>query len=226
MPPRDPAPARRRAGPNAAARSAASTAPTLPPEFQWLRTPEPERIFTLTGRALRLHGRESLGSWFEQSLVARRQEHHAYRAETDLDADPRHLATGRRPHHLLQPPQVPRGPRSPTTPTGRVLTLVSCLGDWPGERAHLPAGPPVPLPDGPLRLAVEVDGATQQFLWTAPDGPGRPLGPALDASIISDEGGRGEHASFTGAFVGMVAYDLTGQGWSADVPRFEYHPRA
>ena len=45
----------------------------LPIDFQWLRTPCPERLFTLTGRALRLHGRESIGSWFEQSLVARRQ---------------------------------------------------------------------------------------------------------------------------------------------------------
>src|SRR5262249_54760816 len=26
----------------------------LPPEFQWLRTPEPDRLFTLTGSALRL----------------------------------------------------------------------------------------------------------------------------------------------------------------------------
>ena len=43
----------------------------LPPEFQWLRTPEPEKLFALTGTALRLYGRESIGSWFEQALVAR-----------------------------------------------------------------------------------------------------------------------------------------------------------
>ncbi|MCO0638120.1 family 43 glycosylhydrolase, partial [Lutimaribacter sp. EGI FJ00014] len=60
----------------------------LPDEFQWLRTPQPERIFTLTGSALRLIGRESIGSWFEQALVARRQEHWRYRAETQLDFRP------------------------------------------------------------------------------------------------------------------------------------------
>jgi hypothetical protein len=38
----------------------------------------------MTGSALRLHARESIGSWFEQSLVARRQEHLAFRAETTL----------------------------------------------------------------------------------------------------------------------------------------------
>ena len=29
---------------------------------------------------------------------------------------------------------------------------------------------------------------------------------------------------FTGAFVGVVAHDLTGQGWTADVTRFRYAP--
>ncbi|EKD59550.1 MAG: CP4-6 prophage, predicted xylosidase/arabinosidase, partial [uncultured bacterium] len=77
------------------------------------------------------------------------------------------------------------------------------------------------LPDGPITLTVAVGRATQQFFWRA-DGAEQPLGPVLDASVISDEGGRGEHASFTGAFVGMVAHDLTGQGWSADFTRFSY----
>ena len=52
---------------------------SLPLDFQWLRTPYPERIFSLTARPgwLRLFARESIGSWFEQALVARRQEHFA-----------------------------------------------------------------------------------------------------------------------------------------------------
>ena len=105
----------------------------------------------------------------------------------------------------------------------RCLTLVSCLGDWPGEALTF-TGTPIPVPDGPLRLQVHLGGATQRFFWGQPDGPLHALGPALDARLVSDEGGRGEHASFTGAFVGMVAYDLTGQGWSADFTRFDYHP--
>src|SRR5690606_34582066 len=56
----------------------------LPMEFQWLRTPQPERLFSLSERPghLRVYGRESIGSWFEQALVARRQEHQSFRAET------------------------------------------------------------------------------------------------------------------------------------------------
>ena len=74
---------------------------------------------------------------------------------------------------------------------------------------------------GKVTLGVTVDRADQQFRVN-----GKSVGPLLDASIVSDEGGRGEHASFTGAFVGVVAHDLTGQGWTADVLRFRYAPVA
>jgi xylan 1,4-beta-xylosidase len=62
----------------------------LPLDFQWLRTPHPERIISLATRPgwLRLYARESIGSWFEQALVARRQQHFVYRAETELDFHP------------------------------------------------------------------------------------------------------------------------------------------
>ena len=60
----------------------------LPIDFQWLRTPEPERIFSTDGGKLTLFGRESIGSWFEQALVARRQTHFSYDAETTIDFSP------------------------------------------------------------------------------------------------------------------------------------------
>jgi xylan 1,4-beta-xylosidase len=44
----------------------------------------------------------------------------------------------------------------------------------------------------------------------------------LNAGLLSDEGGRGEHGSFTGNFVGMAANDLTGQGLAADFDYFVY----
>ncbi len=198
------------------------TAPHLPDDFQWLRTPEPSRIFTMTGTGLRLTGRESVGSWFEQALVARRQADHAYRAEMTLLADPPNWqrAAGLTTYynrHKFHAALVTHEPG-----LGRVVRILSCLGDWPGE--GLTFGAPLAVPDGPLRLAVEVMGPTQQFLWAPGQGDFTPLGAPLDASLISDEGGRGEHASFTGAFVGMVAQDLTGQGWTAEVTAFSYAP--
>ena len=47
----------------------------------------------------------------------------------------------------------------------------------------------------------------------------------LDASILSDEAGGGEHRSFTGAFVGMVAFDVSGGAIGADFRYFEYEGR-
>lgn len=196
----------------------------LPAEFQWLRSPAPERLFTLTGSALRLTGRESIGSWFEQALVARRQQHHGYRAETTLAAfapESYQQAAGlvtyynRHKFHLAA---------LTTDETGaRCLMLLSCPGDWPDGRLSFPAAP-VPLAEGPVELAVTVAGAHQRFQWRRPGGDWADLGPPLDAAVISDEGGRGEHASFTGAFVGMAAFDVSGGARAADFTRFSYSP--
>ncbi len=68
-------------------------ASALPIDFQWLRTPYPDTIFSLTARPghLRLYGRESIGSLFTQGLVARRQQAHCYSAETIMDFEPAHF---------------------------------------------------------------------------------------------------------------------------------------
>ena len=195
----------------------------LPAEFQWLRTPDPDRIFRMEADALVLIGRESVGSWFEQSLVARRQEHHAYAAETVLDFDPVTYQQGaglttyynRTKFHALV--------LSHETGKGRVLGLMSCPGNWPGGELVYP-GAQVAVTDGPVQLRVVVDHAHQQFFWRQ-SGDWRRIGPVLDATLVSDEGGAGEHGSFTGAFVGMLAYDITGLGCEARFGRFGYVPR-
>lgn len=194
----------------------------LPPEFQWLRTPQTSRIFREDDDALVLIGRESIGSWFEQALVARRQEHSAYVAQTTVQSDPVNYqqAAGLTTYynrHKFHAALVTDEPG-----LGRALTLMSCVGDWPEGALRWPAEP-VPLAEGPVDLRVSVDGALQQF-WYAQGGDWVAFGPPLDASVISDEGGRGEHASFTGAFVGMVAFDLAGQGREARFTRFDYVP--
>ena len=193
----------------------------LPPEFQWLRTPIPERIFRMTGQSLQLIGRESIGSWFEQCLVARRQEHLAYRAETTL--------------HTFAPKSYQQAAGLVTyynrhkfhfagvTADGgaRVLRIVSCAGDWPDGRLSFPDDAPV-LKDGPVDIAVETHHTVQQFYWRQSNDAWQALGPKLDASVLSDEGGRGEHASFTGNFVGIACFDISGQALTADVTRFSY----
>ncbi len=197
---------------------------TLPLTFQWLRSPHWQRLFSLTDRPghLRLHGRESIGSWYEQALVARRQDAFGFRAQTRLDFRPATLqqAAGlthyynRHKFHFLGLTHDDR--------LGRVLTVMSCPGDWPDGRLTFPLAAPIALPgDAPVELAAEVRGAELVFSYRL-DGAWTQAGPVLDASVISDEGGRGEHGSFTGAFVGMVAFDTSGGGAFADFDWFSY----
>ena len=78
----------------------------------------------------------------------------------------------------------------------------------------------VSVPEGPIHLAMEVRDNELQFFWhSAGSAEWRALGPVLDAGVISDEGGRGEHGSFTGAFAGVFAFDTSGRAKSAD---FDY----
>jgi xylan 1,4-beta-xylosidase len=197
----------------------------LADEFQWLRTPHPNRIFTLTGKALRLHARESVGSWFEQALVGRRQEHWSFRAETKMDFAPQTLQQvaglahyyNRYKFHLLGITWHEHHPRC--------LTILSCPGDWPDGRLQFPLAEPVPLPEkGPVELAMQIDKAELQFFWRA-ERDWKPVGPILDASVVSDEGGaRAEHGSFTGAFAAMIAFDIGGTARPADYFSFDYLP--
>ncbi|MGZ9811081.1 glycoside hydrolase family 43 protein [Pseudoroseicyclus sp. H15] len=195
----------------------------LPMDFQWLRTPEPERIFRMGPEGLSLIGRESIGSWFEQALVARRQEDISYTAETEIAAfapESYQQAAGLTTYynrHKFHAALVSDEPG-----IGRALTLMSCPGNWPDAQLEWPAEP-VALGDGPVELKVEVRGAVQQFFYRQ-GGEWVAFGLELNAAVISDEGGRGEHGSFTGAFVGMVAMDTSGMAKEAVFSRFDYVP--
>jgi len=204
----------------------AFSADGLPLDFQWLRTPHPERIFSTTARPgwLRLTARESIGSWFEQALVARRQEHFTYRAETELEFAPESFqqAAGLTAYYNRYKFHCLAVTWDETL--GRCLTILSCEGDYPEGRLSFPLGAAIPLGEGPVRLAVSVDHAKLQFAYVE-GGDWRDAGPALDASILSDEAGGGEHRSFTGAFVGMFAFDTSGGAIPADFRHFDYEGR-
>ena len=198
----------------------------LPIDFQWLRTPYSDRLFSLSERAgyLRVFGRESIGSWFEQSLIARRQQHHRYTATTTVEFAPVSFQQSaglvayynRHKFHYVQ--------ITHDETLGRVISVMSCNGDYPEGRLTYPSGV-FDVPDsGALSLQCAVLDAELTFAWSADGDQWQPIGPALDASVLSDEGGRGEHASFTGAFVGMVVFDTSGRARHADFSQFSYQP--
>jgi xylan 1,4-beta-xylosidase len=197
----------------------------LPIEFQWLRQPWDESLFTLKARPgfLRLHGAESFGSWFRQALIARRQQAFCFTATTCVEFEPDSLqqAAGlicyysAQKFHYLNVTCDDEGHKH--------LAIISCLGE---ERFNLtyplPDATAIPLPRGKavwLRAQVAFD--RLRFSWSL-DGASWERSGELDYSLISDEAGRGYSKSFTGAFIGMACHDVSGRRQPADFGFFEY----
>jgi xylan 1,4-beta-xylosidase len=200
-------------------------APILPEVFQWLRTPYPEHLFSLTERPgfLRLYGRETIGSQFTQSLVARRQQTFRYTAETLVEVNPVNFqqAAGlvcyynSTKFHLLQITADDNGQRQ-----------LQVMSAFPREGECSFIRHVADISEGPMALRVEVDDEVLRFGYrSAPSEDWRWLPEPLDASILSDEATLPGLPNFTGAFVGMACYDLSGAKLPADFAYFEYAER-
>jgi xylan 1,4-beta-xylosidase len=71
-------------------------------------------------------------------------------------------------------------------------------------------------------LRAKVNHHVLHFDWSMDGQKWQTLPYQFDYSVISDEAGKGEGASFTGAFVGMACHDTSGQNCAADFDFFEY----
>jgi xylan 1,4-beta-xylosidase len=196
----------------------------LPIDFQWLRVPDASRLFSLDARPgfLRLFGRESIGSLFESALVARRQQHFNYVAETKLDFAPTSFQqmagltafyNGHKFHYLHV---------THDEDTGRQLSIMSCNGDQSMALDFPEAGTVNLPPGGPVWLRCVVCATELQFSYSLNGEDWQDIGPGLDASILSDEAGKTEHGNFTGAFIGMACQDVSGAAQPADFEYFSY----
>ena len=205
----------------------ADTPAKLPLAFQWLRSPYPDELFSLTARPghLRLYGRESIGSPFRQSLVARRQQAHCYSAATAIEFEPEHYQqtaglvcyyNSAKFHYLYV---------SHDETLGKHLRVMSCVPDSPQTDSFTP---PIALPPGTrLELRVEVDHERLLFAFRVEgrDPAWQWLPQVFDASILSDEATAPGAPNFTGAFVGVACQDTAGTARPADFDWFEYRER-
>lgn len=207
-------------------------APQLAIDFQWLRSPFPDELFSLTARPghLRLFGRESMGSVFRQALVARRQQSQCYSAATEVEFEPQHFQQqaglvcyyGAAKFHYLCV--------SHDELIGKHLRVMSAL---PNQVQSDSFTPPIAIASGKaVHLRVEVDMERLRFAYRL-EGDGGGEGEAwtwlpqqFDASILSDEASLPGGANFTGAFVGMACQDMAGTAMPADFDYFEYRERA
>ncbi|MDX2030010.1 MAG: glycoside hydrolase family 43 protein [Blastocatellia bacterium] len=196
---------------------------SLPMDFQWLRSPFPEELFSLTARPgyLRLFGRETPGSMFRQALVARRQQAHCYSASTAVEFEPQHYQqqaglicyyNGSKFHYLYI---------STDEAVGKHLRVMTAHPELPDAFTA-----PIPIAaNAPVELRVEVDAERLRFAWRVNDTPWQWLPEQFDASILSDEAGPPGPPNFTGAFVGMACQDLAGTAYPADFDFFLYRER-
>ena len=70
-----------------------------------------------------------------------------------------------------------------------------------------------------IYLKVTFNDETLQFAYSQDGKTWQNIGPAFDATKLSDDYG---HESFTGAFIGICVQDLSGQRRYADFDWFEY----
>jgi xylan 1,4-beta-xylosidase len=202
--------------------------PQLPMDFQWLRTPWPDEIFSLTARPghLRVFGRETIGSLFRQSLVARRQQSHCFSAATVVECEPQHFQqaaglvcyyNGAKFHYLHI---------SHDEKLGKHLRVMSCLPDSPQTDAFTP---PIAIPaNKSVHLRVEIDYERLHFAYRVEGvhNAWQWVPQQFDAGILSDEATAPGLPNFTGAFVGMACQDLAGTACPADFDFFEYEERS
>jgi xylan 1,4-beta-xylosidase len=197
----------------------------LPPEFQWLRSPWPDELFSLSARPgrLRLYGLDSPGSLFRQALVARRQQAHCFTAVTRIEFEPENFQQmagliyyyNASKFHYLYVSGDERG-----HPFVRVM---SCLPDL-GRTEDMT--PPMPIPAGqPIELRADVDYERVHFGYRVGAGEWKWAPLHFDASIVSDEAGPPVYPNFTGAFLGICCQDLAGTRRPADIEFFEYQER-
>lgn len=192
--------------------------PELSIDWQSLRAPVTNDWLSLSVRPgwLRLYGRESLNSLFDQSLLARRIQHQRGEVRTLIDFQPcdsQQMAGLTAFYNLSKWFYLAVGIDSHGC---RELQLLQSDND--GQRFLLQT--PVTA-SGSLELRLTFAPDALQFYYRSAGGElWHPMGTELPAWKLSDEYGTG--FGFTGTFVGLACQDLSGLRVAADFDWFEY----
>ncbi len=196
---------------------------TLPPHFKTLRLPL-DKMGTLSERKgyLRLYGHEAITSCNNQSLVARRLQHHTAEATIEMEFDPKTF-------------QQMAG-LTVFYDTYNFFYLYMSRDEDEGYNAlRIIVRDNLkfynPLKDGYVSigdatrvwLRAELEELTLRFYYSLDGENFVRIGGDLDASNLSDEAYVDiNHEGHTGTFIGMACQDLTGLVNHADFRYFEY----
>jgi len=190
---------------------------TLGPDWATLRTFADASWLSLTERPgwLRLRARESPSSLHEQSIVAKRVTSFQMVAETQLDFSPSRYSQfagllawyDTRMFYYLRV--------SWDEGLGKFIDIL-VMDD--GIYDELEASRLGIAEWAEVHLRAEIDHVRLQFSASQNGKEWLSVGPILDASKLSDDYHQGLH--FTGAFLGLGAHDVGGQGAVADFSHF------
>ncbi len=186
-------------------------------DFQSLRIPLGDDIMNIVENKghLRLYGRESWVSKFEQALIARRQTHFKFTAQTKLKCNSdgfkrlaglnyRYNEDNQFFANVYYDQYVDKHFASLIKVQNGVSEHLSVEIEYKGE----------------ITFKVESDHGKAKFYYSLDGANFTQLGPEFDCTFLSDEGAN--PLGFTGAFVGIAAVDMQSRGFFADFEYFNY----
>ncbi|MFK7766514.1 MAG: glycoside hydrolase family 43 protein [Mariniblastus sp.] len=197
----------------------------LPIEFQSLRVPIDASWCSMTARpeCLRLFGRESLSSQFEQSLVARRVDSFEIKASTCVEFSPTSFQQMAGLVCYYNTSHWYYLNISGDESGKKLLRITSCNRHVVEEILETPIDV-----SGTEKVYLEVCFVRERiaFGYSLDGQDWKSINADLDGSILSDDYVRDEgnryRPAFTGSFVGLCCQDLTGQNQHADFHHFDY----
>jgi xylan 1,4-beta-xylosidase len=189
--------------------------------FSTLRVPPDESWVSLTQRPgwLRIYGRESLGSKFRQSMVARRITSLNSVAETCVEFEPQTFqqAAGLICFYDTQNYYYIKVTNYENI--GKCVTVSYSINDEYTELSSQVF--PVNTKSCFMKAEIEND---KLYLSYSVDGKNwNKINQIFDMTTLSDEACK--EGSFTGAFVGICAQDVAGTRQAADFDYFEYRTK-
>jgi len=189
--------------------------------FNTLRVVPDESWLSLTQRPgwLRLHGRESLGSKFRQSLAARRITSLNCMAQTCVEFEPQTFQQMAGLICFYDTQNYYYLKVTHNENAGKCVTVCCSQNDNYTELTSQV----IPLAQKSCHLKAEISYDKLYFSYSLDRKQWHKIDQAFDITTLSDEFCK--EGRFTGAFVGICAQDLAGTRTKADFDYFEYREK-
>lgn len=169
---------------------------------------------------LRLYGGESMSSCHHQSLLAHRQQHFHFTADTLVEFNPNSFQQMAGLIYYYDNVSYYYLYISYDEETGKTLNLLSSvLG-----KVSCPIGRGVSIDKATqIYLKLTCSAEEAQFSYSLDGKNFKNIGPILDATVLSDDYyTKIDEYRFTGAFIGICCQDLSGQRKYADFDYLKY----